>query len=121
NTLIINAPREVLAIADGLVKALDQQSVASAVEVRVFRLGKGDAGTVAPAVATAVKAQGVAGEPAATITPEPGSNTIVVVGTSAQVERAGKLIETMDTSVDKEGLGVKTISLKFGRAETIAP
>ena len=121
NTLIVSAPRAVIAVADGLVRALDQQSVASGVEVRVFRLGKGDAAGVAKAVADAVKAQSLPGEPDVTVTPEPGSNTIVVVGTAAQVERAGKLVETMDTAVDREGLGVRTISLKFARAESIAP
>ncbi len=121
NTLIINAPRAILAVADGLVQTLDQQSVSSGVEVRVFRLGKGEAATVGPAIASAIKAQSVSGEPAATVTPEPGSNTIVVVGTAAQIEKAAKLIETMDTAADRDGLGVKTITLKHARAESLAP
>jgi len=121
NTLIVSAPREVISIADGLVKALDQQSVSSAVEVRVFKLNKGNAASAATAVTAAVKAQSVEGEPAATISAEPSSNTVVVVGTAAQVERAGKLIESMDVSVDREGLGVRTIPLKHARAESIAP
>ena len=121
NTLIVNAPRAVIAVADGLVQALDQQSAGSAVEVRVFRLGKGDAATVGPAVASAVRAQTAPGEPAVTVTPEPGSNTIVVVGTAAQIERAAKLIESMDTTADKDGVGVRTITLKHGRAEALAP
>jgi len=121
NTLIVNAPRAVIAIADGLVKALDQQSTATAVEVRVFRLGNGIAATVGPAVASAIQAQAVPGEPAISVTPEPTSNTIVIVGTSAQLERAAELIETMDMTADKDGVGVKTITLKNARAESLAP
>ncbi|HYE60488.1 MAG TPA: secretin N-terminal domain-containing protein [Phycisphaerales bacterium] len=121
NTLIVNAPRNVIAIADGLVKALDQQAAATAVEVRVFRLGKGVSTTVGPAVASAIQAQAVPGEPAVSVTPEAVSNTLVIVGTSAQLEKAAKLIEEMDTTADKDGVGVKTITLRNARAESLAP
>jgi type II secretion system protein D len=121
NTLIVTAPREVLAMADGIVKTLDAESVATATEMRVFRLGKGKAETAAKAVQQGVKAQAVPGEPDATITPEPVSNTITVIGTAAQLERAAKLIEAMDVSVDTDGVGVRTIPLKHARAETLAP
>ncbi len=121
NTLIVSSPRELIAIAEGVISTLDQQSVATAVEVRVFRLTKGQAATIAPALTQSVNAQNVPGETAATITPEPGSNTIVIVGSSAQLARAAKLIEQMDVAVDPEGLGVRSIALKHARAESIAP
>jgi len=121
NTIIVSAPAQVLAIADGIIKALDQQSVASATEVRVFRLTKGEAAGVSNAVTSALKAQDKPGATPAAVTPEPASNTIVIVGTSEQLERAAKLVEEMDTSVDREGLGVKTIPLKHARAESLAP
>jgi type II secretion system protein D len=121
NTLIVSAPREVISIADGLVRALDQQSVASAVEVRVFRLTKGEAASVANAVRSAVTAQDKPGAAPATVTAEPASNTLVVVGTAEQLERAGALVENLDQAVDREGMGVRTIQLKHARAETLAP
>lgn len=121
NTLIVNAPREVIVIADGMVKALDQQSVSSAVEVRVFRLTKGECTGVAQALGTSLKAQDVAGAQPATISAEPASNTVVIVGTREQIDRAGKLIEQLDAAVDRDGMGVKTITLKHARAETLAP
>jgi type II secretion system protein D len=121
NALIITAPREAITTADGLVRALDQQSVATGVEVRVFRLKKGEAATVALAVQAAVKAQSKPGEPEAQVTPEPGSNTIVVVGTRDQIEKASALVEEMDASLDRDGLGVRTITLKHARAEMLAP
>ncbi|MCX5691624.1 MAG: hypothetical protein NTV94_17840, partial [Planctomycetota bacterium] len=121
NTLIVSAPREALAIADGIIKSLDADSVATATEMRVFRLGKGKAETAALTIRQTIKAQAAPGEPEATITPEPASNTITVVGTTEQIERAEKLIESLDVAVDTEGMGVKTISLKHARAEAIAP
>lgn len=121
NSLIVTAPREVLAIAEGLVRSMDQTSVASATEVRVFRLTKGSAATVAPALGSALHAQDAPGATAATITPEPGSNTLVVVGSGEQLTRAAKLIEQLDASTDREGLGVRTIPLKHARAEGLAP
>jgi type II secretory pathway component GspD/PulD (secretin) len=121
NTLIVSAPREALAIADGIIRSLDADSVATATEMRIFRLGKGKAETAALAIRQTIKAQAAPGEPEATITPEPASNTITVVGTTEQIERAEKLIESLDVAVDTEGMGVKTISLKHARAEAIAP
>ncbi|MBL9002048.1 MAG: hypothetical protein JNK25_13025 [Phycisphaerae bacterium] len=121
NTLIVSAPRELLPVADGIIKSLDAESVATATRVRVFRLGKGSALTVAPAISAAVKAQAAPGEPDATVTPEPASNTIVIVGTEAQLERSAALIESMDVAVDQEGLGVRSITLKHARAESLAP
>ncbi len=121
NALIITAPRESISTADGLVRALDQQSVATGVEVRVFRLKKGEAASVADAVQAAVKAQSKPGEPEAQVTAEPGSNTIVVVGTREQIEKASTLVEQLDASLDRDGLGVRTITLKHARAETLAP
>jgi type II secretion system protein D len=121
NTLIVSAPREILAIADGIITTLDQQSVASAVEVRVFRLSKGQAATIAPALGQSVNAQNAPGEQAITVTAEASSNCVVAVGTSAQLDRAAKLVAQLDSSVDPEGLGVRSIPLKAARAEALAP
>lgn len=121
NTLIVSAPRELIAIAEGVITTLDQQSVNSAVEVRVFRLTKGQAATISAALTSSVNAQNAPGETPATVTPEPGSNSLVIVGTTAQLARAAKLIEQMDVSIDPEGLGVRSIALKHARAESLAP
>lgn len=121
NTLVISAPREIMSVADGIVRALDQQSTSSTLEVRVFRLSKGEAASIAGALRGSLPAQDKPGTNPATITPEPASNTVVIVGTSEQLDRAAKLIENLDQAVDREGMGVRTIPLKHGRAETLAP
>ena len=121
NTLVVNAPRETIAVCDGIIKALDQGSVAGATEVRVYRLQKGEAASVATALGAALKAQDKPGDTAATITPEPASNTIVIVGNQAQLDRAATLVEQLDASVEKDGMGVKTITLKHARSEALAP
>lgn len=121
NTLLVTASREILAVADGLIKSLDSESVAGAPEVRVFRMLRGSAESAAAAVSQAVRAQSVAGEPEATVTPEAASNTLVVVGTRTQIERAESLVNSLDVAADKDGVGVRTIVLKHGRAEALAP
>lgn len=121
NTLVVSAPREIMSVADGIVRALDQQSSSSTLEVRVFRLSKGEAASIAGALRGTLPAQDKPGTNPATITPEPASNTVVIVGTAEQLDRAAKLIENLDQSVDREGMGVRTIPLKHGRAETLAP
>ncbi len=121
NTLIVSAPAPILTIADGIIRALDQQSVATGTEVRVFRLQKGEAASVATALGAALRAKDAPGAPSATVTPEPASNTIVVVGTQAQIDHAATLVEQLDASVDREGMGVRTIPLTHARAESLAP
>lgn len=121
NTLIVSAPSEVIGLAEGIVRTLDQQSVAGAVEVRVFRLSQGQAATAAPALQQSINAQNTPGEPPASITAEASSNCIVAVGTSSQLDRAAKLVKELDATVDPEGLGVRSIPLKTARAEVLAP
>lgn len=121
NTLIITAPRDILTIAEGVLATLDQASVAAASEVRVFRLSGGKAETVAPALAQAVNAGQAPGAAPVTATPEASSNSIVVVGTSAQVEAAATLLEKLDAPADPEGLGVRSIPLSHARAAVVAP
>src|SRR5690606_14105795 len=89
NTIVVTAPEAALAVADALVQTLDQQSTSSAVEMRVFRLAKGDAASAADAVRASLAADPAGAEQQATVTAEPASNTIVIVGTQAQLERAG--------------------------------
>ena len=120
NTIVVSAPESVLTIADALMSTLDQQGSGSASEMRVFRLTKGQADTVAKAISTALAAD-PQGDPVPTVTPEPASNSVVIVGTTRQLEKAQKLIEQLDAVVDRGGVGLKTIKLKFARAEAMAP
>jgi type II secretion system protein D len=120
NTLIVSAPESVLTVCDALIQTLDSQGVASATEMRVFRLERGDAAGAAGAISKALAAD-AAGDPAPTVTPEVSSNSIVMVGTRGQIEKAQKLIEQLDAVTQKNGVGARTIKLKHARAEVIAP
>lgn len=120
NTLVISAPESVLVVADALIQTLDQQGVSSATELRVFRLERGDATTASAAINKALAAD-TTGDPAPSVTPEPASNSVVIVGTTRQIQKAEKLIEQLDASTHKNGVGARTIKLKYARAEAIAP
>lgn len=120
NTIVVSAPENVLVITDALMSTLDQQAGGGASEMRVFRLTRGDAASAAKAI-TASLAADPTGEPAPSITAEPASNSIVIVGTTRQLEKAGKLVEELDATVEKGGVGIRTVKLKFARAEAILP
>ncbi len=120
NTLVVSAPESVLTVCDALIQTLDAQGIASATELRVFRLERGDAAGAAAAISKTLAAEGT-GEPAPTVTPEAASNSIVMVGTRGQIEKAQKLIEQLDAATQKDGVGARTIKLKHARAEAIAP
>lgn len=119
NTLIISAPKSAIAMADGLIAQLDGESVAAAQDVRVVRLSKGNAQSVAAALAPALAANAAA-KPI-TITSDTASNSVVIAGPRADVERAEALVATMDVSLDASGVGIRTILLKHARAEAVAP
>jgi type II secretion system protein D len=121
NTLLITAPSAIGTVADALVQSLDRQSVDSAADVRVIKLKRAEAQQVSTAIKTVLALDPAATENPPTITAEPSSNTIVLAGTAAIVERCGKLIEQMDVVSDSGGQSVRTLYLKNARAEALAP
>ncbi|MFM9994415.1 MAG: secretin N-terminal domain-containing protein [Phycisphaerales bacterium] len=121
NRVLVSAPTTLMPLARELVASFDRPSSQGAAEVRVYRLEKGDAASAATALRTALSAGLEPGEAAPVVTPEPSSNTIVVAATPARLVQADTLIASMDEAARPEGLGVRTIYLKFVRAETIAP
>lgn len=121
NTLLITAPSAINAVADVLIQSLDRQSVDTAADVRVIKLKRAESQQVSNAIKTVLSLDPAAQENPPSITPEPSSNTIVVAGSAAIVERVSKLIEQMDIVSDSAGQMVRTLYLKNARAESLAP
>ncbi|MCC6676589.1 MAG: hypothetical protein IT436_05540 [Phycisphaerales bacterium] len=121
NRLLVSVPTIMMPLAKQLVATLDQPVGQRAVDVRVFQLKKGQAASVATAMKTALTASAKPGDPSVNVTPEPGSNSVVVSGSAAAIEQSMELIRSMDEAVEPDGLGVRTVYLKFARAEAIAP
>lgn len=121
NTLLITAPSAISQVADILIQSLDRQSVDSAADVRVIKLKRAESQQVSTAIKTVLSLDPAAAENPPTITAEPSSNTIVLAGTTAIVERCAKLIEQMDIVSDSSGQSLRTLYLKNARAEALAP
>jgi type II secretion system protein D len=121
NRVMISTPSVLMALAKELIATLDQEPAGGRADVRVFRLEKGEAASVAQALTAGMSASLKPGEAPATATAEPSSNTVVVAGSAAQLEVAAKLVEGMDAKVEPAGLGVRTMYLKHARAEVVAP
>lgn len=122
NRVLVSVPGPLMGMATELIETLDQPRGESAVEVRVFRLTRGDAASAANALRETLGKGIPAGEPAPIITAEPSSNTVVVAATSARLSTAGALIESMDeVAVEPSSIGVRTIFLRHARAESVAP
>jgi type II secretion system protein D len=119
NTVIVIAPAGAMAQADSLIAQLDSDAVTSAADVRVVRLSKGSAASVASALGPAMAA--TQGAKPITVTADAASNSVVLAGARADVERAEALVGEMDVAVDAQGVGVRTIALKHARAEALAP
>lgn len=122
NTLTVSAPESVLPLAAELIATLDRAAETVPVGIRVFTLTRGDAQAVSGAITQALRASAQAGDPTPTVAAEPRSNTVVVSGSQTQIDRAGELIEAMDSvGVEPGGLAVRTVYLRHARAETLAP
>ncbi len=121
NRLLVSVPSVLMPMATQLISTLDQPGGSGAVQVQVFKLQQGEAGSVATALREGLKASAKPGEPTPTITPEPGSNVVIVSGSSDQLARVSDLIKPMDTVVEPDRIGLRTIFLKHARAEAVAP
>ncbi|HYE01747.1 MAG TPA: secretin N-terminal domain-containing protein, partial [Phycisphaerales bacterium] len=89
--------------------------------MRVFALSKTAAADVAAAVRTAVSAGLRPGEAAPVVTPEPGSNSVVVSAAPDRLARAEEVVRALDGAGRPDGLAVRTIALAHARAESVAP
>ncbi|MCA9310311.1 MAG: hypothetical protein KDA21_03845 [Phycisphaerales bacterium] len=121
NRLLVSAPSQLMPMARQFIAALDRAPTGGAVEVRVFPLTRSKAEGVAAALAKGLAASSRPGQPAPVVTAEPESNTVVVAATSEQMERAAELIRPMDTSIEPDLPGVRTVFLEHARAEQVAP
>ncbi|MCC6425780.1 MAG: hypothetical protein IT435_03060 [Phycisphaerales bacterium] len=121
NRLLVSVPSVLMPMATQLIATLDQPAQAGAVQVQVFKLQQGEAASIATALREGLRASAKPGEPTPTITPEPGSNVVIVSGSTDQLARVGDLIKPMDSVVEPDRIGLRTIFLKHARAEAIAP
>ncbi len=121
NRILMIAPAPLQALAEQLVGSLDRSEADISRDTQVYNLRKGDAESIASAVRSAIQAASRAGQPVATVTAEPVSNSVVVVGDAEQVALADSLIRSMDEAVDTDGVSVRTILLTNARAEALAP
>lgn len=121
NRLLVSVPTPLMPLARELIATLDQPSSKASVEVRVFTLDRGDASSIARALTQALRLSVEPGQPQPVVTAEPNANAVVIAANPQQMDRAVELVASLDTAVDTEGVGVRTVFLKNARAERIAP
>jgi type II secretory pathway component GspD/PulD (secretin) len=121
NRLIVSAPADRIPQVEKLIKDVDEATVVGA-GVKVIRLKAADAQQLANVVAAASAepdARG-RGRPKLNVTPEPQTNSLIVVGAPADIQKAAMLIEELDRSEDVQAREVHVIQLEAGDARQIA-
>ena len=124
NTLILSAPPSILEVAESLIAQLDHpRSAVDSVDVRIFQLTQAKAPEVARAVTQAVQTRARAeGDTApVSVAAEPSTNSIIVTAEPAQVERIAAMIAELDGAPPADQHQVRTVFLKYARAERVAP
>ncbi|MEO1008172.1 MAG: secretin N-terminal domain-containing protein [Planctomycetota bacterium] len=122
NRVIVGVPSALMATASRLIEAVDAPPDGDgATGVRLVRLTSGDAASVADAVQDALRAGARPGQPEPSARAEATSNSVIVTGSTSQLEEADRLIAEMDVQVEPEAVAVRTLRLVHTRAETVAP
>ncbi len=124
NRLLVSAPPQLLAMASELVSQLDAPRGSGVSDIRIFNLQVAKAQDVATAVqqSLAARAKQRPGEPAAVITAEPSSNSVIVTATPEQLTGVESIIASLDSGVGgADRPQVRAVFLKHARAETVAP
>jgi type II secretion system protein D len=121
NRLLVSAPSGLMPLARSLVTTLEEAGEGTTFDLQVFKLEKGEAASVAQALMISLRAGVKPGEREPVVTPEARSNSVLVAASPATLERAERLIRSMDESVDAARSGVRTVFLKYARAEALAP
>lgn len=123
NRLLVTAPASLMPVADALIAQLDQPSDLSRKEVKVYPLMQARAGEVAEALRSAMQALGAfsLGGGKTSIIAEPSSNSIVVTASPNRQVEVAQLISGFESGISTDGTSVRTILLKYARAEVVAP
>lgn len=114
--VVVSGPELLVERARVIVASLDRPRGGEDRETAVIALAEGRAETVAAAV---VESFGDGRGP--TLSVEPTSNSIVVVGTPDEVRRVRQLASEMDSSAEPDGVAVRTIFLRHAEAASVAP
>jgi type II secretion system protein D len=119
--ILVAAPVAQLPLIEQAIREFDQSVERTNVQVQVFRIVRGDANSIANAIRTAIAPLTRPGDTPPSVTPEAGSNSIVVAADAEAMAKARELVESMDEMGKPDRVGVRSMYLKFVRAETIAP
>ncbi len=122
NSLIVTAPTSVLDAAREIVGRLDTDATAIGRDVvRIVPLVFAEAAPTADALERTLARIDLPSGGEATVTAAAGSNALVLSGAELDVEYLLTLINELDVAPKDESVGVRTVYLKHGRAEAIAP
>ena len=123
NRLIVTAPLDQMARIEELVRTLDQASEQVG-GMRVFRLKVADAQQLAAVVSDAVRRGGDRGRErsamGAAVSADPRTNSLIVSGAAADIQRAEQLITELDKPLDAQTREIHVVPLKAGDADDIA-
>lgn len=119
--VLVAAPVAQLPLIEQAIREFDQSIERTNIQVQVFRIVRGDANSIASAIRAAIAPLARPGDTPASVTAEAGSNSIVVAAGVDAMAKARELVESMDEMGKPDRVGVRSMYLKFVRAETIAP
>ncbi|MBL9149386.1 MAG: hypothetical protein JNM94_11895 [Phycisphaerae bacterium] len=124
NRVLVSAPKELVPIVQDVIAKLDQpRDAASSGEVRVYTLASADANDVSRALTTAAEARAKSrpNEPRPSIIAENSTNALIVTATPAQLGEFDEVVKKLDSGTRADAVQVRSVYLKNGRAEQIAP
>lgn len=118
NRLIISAPVDKMDALEKLIQKLDTAAPVAGSVSKVYRLKMADAATLSQVVQNAMSRRGSGSE--ASISYDSRTNSLIVHGSSSEVEAAGMLIQELDTALPGDARDIQVVQLQGGDARHIA-
>jgi len=125
NTLIVSGPVDEMDEAEKLIRQLDEGTSITA-GAKIIPLKSADANQLAPVILNASSKPPPRGrrrgrpQASITVTAEPQTNSLIIVGPEADMQRAVALINELDRERDKATREIHVIQLKSGDVRQIA-
>lgn len=119
NSLIVDAPAQRLSGFEQIVQSLDQQNMGDDLEIRTYRVERGDLAKVASTLEdlSSSGALRAGSRTPVTINTEPTTRTLVVSGPTEVFRHVEEVLDSFGQSPDMPETSLKMYPLKFARAE----
>jgi type II secretion system protein D len=119
NAVVVQGPPEKIALAEQLVRGLDEIAGSNETVVQTVKVKRGEAAAIARAVNNALEDRGLPGK-RVRVTAEPNSNSLLLEGPKNAIPEVLQIIQSLDDESTGGNSEVRSFKVQNGEASQIA-